>query len=775
VRDDDGSFPVPYKLTTHTIDRPYEACHILLQSEYKDIQSPVLLRIYDYMRLSTGNHQSDSDLSKAVGNLLKNGAMEPQIFTRGTLENIEKAMSGGGGNNNSGGFFNRGGNNNSSGGGGFFSGGNNSNNGNSGGGFFNRGGNSGGGGGFFNNNSSNNNGGGGGGFFSNNSNSNNSGGGGFFNRNSGSGGGFFSNNSNNNSGGGGGGFFNNNNNSSNNNNGGGFFNNNSNNGGGFFNNNNNSGGGFFNNNSSNNNGGFFNNNNSNNNGGFFNRGNNNGYGFFNNNNNNSGYGFFNNNNNNNQQMPMYPFYPPMMYLPPPVSSSGILGIVDNKKIIDLMEALPEEKKKLIELDCLPPSDRKEFLQNMKIEKELRQAAIRSEQEYRMMAEHQDRVHQFASNNLGRPHRRHNDVPLIVAKSNGYLLRNSYLFKQATSVSSPSRAQLPASISPVVTCSVRLSFRDMDFTYLRDINRQLPLDEYLDIFFGGWLSEHPNVHFSVHELSNRCGIIVNETSISRHNRSLIDFGVVDDRRPNILLQVDLSLKNNAENFMSGKSSLAQNRFFLGKESKNSAGMGSLATKPSMTRPISTFEGSNVLSSVRRFDEEDISGCNSFFDMSPNKESKGRGYHNSMMSQAKVKSVSAPTLTSRAYHCNPSIDELNTYSDRELAAVENFTIWNSFGRIEFLRPVDLRDENLDRALRIQKLLVEIYPEDNYTNDERPIAGEKLNMPAYLSFFGVSFKKTGPELIDDLRRQAEKQDSEFVEYDPEKQLLKTKVWYF
>lgn len=62
---------------------------------------------------------------------------------------------------------------------------------------------------------------------------------------------------------------------------------------------------------------------------------------------------------------------------------------------------------------------------------------------------------------------------------------------------------------------------------------------------------------------------------------------------------------------------------------------------------------------------------------------------------------PILTKQGYHCSPSIDTLQKYSEEELKKVDHFSIWvDRIGMIEWEEPVDLCGLDLDKLIIIEK---------------------------------------------------------------------------
>jgi hypothetical protein len=147
---------------------------------------------------------------------------------------------------------------------------------------------------------------------------------------------------------------------------------------------------------------------------------------------------------------------------------------------------------------------------------------------------------------------------------------------------------------------------------------------------------------------------------------------------------------------------------------------------------------------------------------------------------------PKLTNPELNIKPSIQELSRMPDEELAAVDGFSVWNKWGKIEFMGRVDLRGVDLDFVISIGHRLVEVYPERNFpTEESKPVRGEKLNRPALISLYQcypVNFKSESDdpeerrqELIKKYERQALRNGYEFVDYDYENGVYRIRVKNF
>lgn len=124
--------------------------------------------------------------------------------------------------------------------------------------------------------------------------------------------------------------------------------------------------------------------------------------------------------------------------------------------------------------------------------------------------------------------------------------------------------------------------------------------------------------------------------------------------------------------------------------------------------------------------------------------------------------------------PSLLELSRLTEEQLSQVPNFKVSNSYGKITFLKPVDLRGINLDDVIMIKHKKIEIYPSSKY--DSIPAVGEGLNQPAILEYYqwplpnkySMNFKS----YAQSLKLMAKEMNAEFVNYSPEKQTLTIRI---
>ena len=118
-----------------------------------------------------------------------------------------------------------------------------------------------------------------------------------------------------------------------------------------------------------------------------------------------------------------------------------------------------------------------------------------------------------------------------------------------------------------------------------------------------------------------------------------------------------------------------------------------------------------------------------------------------------------------------------TELQLSKVPNFSVYNKFGKVEFLEPVDLRNLDLTKIFKISCKKIEVYPDIFYSDEEKPVEGEELNKPAFLYFndmkptVGSSFGK----YYSKIELFVSRMNAELISYDPEEYVLKIKVNHF
>jgi len=96
---------------------------------------------------------------------------------------------------------------------------------------------------------------------------------------------------------------------------------------------------------------------------------------------------------------------------------------------------------------------------------------------------------------------------------------------------------------------------------------------------------------------------------------------------------------------------------------------------------------------------------------------------------------PRLVREGFYCQPTIEELLHYTDKDLATVDRFVIGRTgVGEIRFLYPVDIRGLDLGKSVEIQKGQIFLRGPESLS------PGMGLNQPAILVFKGGSKRLFG-----------------------------------
>lgn len=138
-----------------------------------------------------------------------------------------------------------------------------------------------------------------------------------------------------------------------------------------------------------------------------------------------------------------------------------------------------------------------------------------------------------------------------------------------------------------------------------------------------------------------------------------------------------------------------------------------------------------------------------------------------------------MENNQFQLRPAYSQLCRMSFFELGNVQNFTVENKHGRIQFLEPVDLRHCNLSQVVCIEPNLIEVYPEGIL----KPKPSHGLNVRAHLFFYGLkSQKKTGDpetnaaEFETKLRKWVMGlEHAKFLKYDHRSFILQIEVEHF
>lgn len=130
--------------------------------------------------------------------------------------------------------------------------------------------------------------------------------------------------------------------------------------------------------------------------------------------------------------------------------------------------------------------------------------------------------------------------------------------------------------------------------------------------------------------------------------------------------------------------------------------------------------------------------------------------------------APKLTMAGYETSPSIEELASMSEADLAAVENFAVRRpGIGEVAWEGAVDVRGVDLDQVVSIEIKDVSVYNKEEQQGT-KPLVGTKLNRPAVITYEEVyprddpqASKEEMDKFASRLEKRCEKMGAEFVDY--------------
>jgi len=143
---------------------------------------------------------------------------------------------------------------------------------------------------------------------------------------------------------------------------------------------------------------------------------------------------------------------------------------------------------------------------------------------------------------------------------------------------------------------------------------------------------------------------------------------------------------------------------------------------------------------------------------------------------------PKLTKDGYEVHPTIKELSTMSEAQLAAVSNFRVERKdYGTVSWEGAVDVRDVDLDNVIEIKDREIFVY----YNEDKigtKPPEGTKLNRPAIITLFNI-FPKGGKKSTEQQKAKFTKKvesstratGAQLITYDPEEGIWSFRVSHF
>jgi nuclear pore complex protein Nup98-Nup96 len=151
--------------------------------------------------------------------------------------------------------------------------------------------------------------------------------------------------------------------------------------------------------------------------------------------------------------------------------------------------------------------------------------------------------------------------------------------------------------------------------------------------------------------------------------------------------------------------------------------------------------------------------------------------------KVTAKYVPKLTMAGYSTTPSLEEMETKSEAELAALSGFSISREgYGSVAWDGTVDVRDIDLDTIISISHQDVAVY-DSQEVDGTKPAIGEKLNRPAVISLYNTFPKKGGKNASEDaklkfskkLEKATAQMNADFISYDSTVGTWKFRVQHF
>ena len=116
--------------------------------------------------------------------------------------------------------------------------------------------------------------------------------------------------------------------------------------------------------------------------------------------------------------------------------------------------------------------------------------------------------------------------------------------------------------------------------------------------------------------------------------------------------------------------------------------------------------------------------------PNNSRESISFTGYIMIETQVKN---PIYQLKDLETSPSINTILNSRNYNILKIDNFSVFNEFGRIDFLSPVDLRDQDIERAISIKHKKIEVYPDAFYREGlNKPRYGDKMNQNARLTFY-------------------------------------------
>lgn len=145
--------------------------------------------------------------------------------------------------------------------------------------------------------------------------------------------------------------------------------------------------------------------------------------------------------------------------------------------------------------------------------------------------------------------------------------------------------------------------------------------------------------------------------------------------------------------------------------------------------------------------------------------------------------APKLTKEGYTTTPSLSEMASRSEADLAALSAFSVSrDGYGSVAWEGTVDVRGIDLDSIVSIEHQDVAVY-EDQEAAGTKPSVGEKLNRPAVISLYKTFAPKGGANASAEVKEKFAKKlekacgqmSADFISYDQVRGIWKFRVHHF
>jgi hypothetical protein len=136
---------------------------------------------------------------------------------------------------------------------------------------------------------------------------------------------------------------------------------------------------------------------------------------------------------------------------------------------------------------------------------------------------------------------------------------------------------------------------------------------------------------------------------------------------------------------------------------------------------------------------------------------------------------PKLTTSGYSLQPSNIDLARMTLDQLRSVENFTVQNQHGKIEFEGTTDVTRLDIDQIVQIEASSVCVYPDE--VDVPKPKEGHGLNKPAKVTLYNCKPKKPIPteQFIAKIKKYCTERACEFISYNPGSGTWSFKVKHF